>query len=698
MPAPDLGLRKRMAVVFIGTALFMAVLLVRVAYIQFIQGEELAKRALDMRTREVPVEAKRGTIYDRRGRELAVSVNVESVFAIPAQIRDAESTAATVATILGMEKDDVLRRITLPSSFVWIKRKIEEDVARQLKAKKLPGIETTQESKRYYPKGNLASHVLGIAGIDNQGLEGVELFYDTPLGGSKGKIIIEFDARGQEMPQALHRYIAPVDGNDAYLTIDEVVQFIAERELEQAMIRHQAKGGVIIVMDPTTGEILAMAVRPDYDPNNYNDYPVQNRRNIAVVDAFSPGSTFKPITAAAALEEGLVKMSDRFFCGGSIKVPGAVISCWSSNHGSLSFLEVIRHSCNVGFVNVGLRVGKEKFYEYVQAFNLTDKTGIDFPGEATGIMLKPDVMKTVDLAVMSFGQTLTVTPLQLITAVAAIANDGKLMRPHLLKEIRSPEGVVVAEQPPEMLRQVISRETARELKEAMRSVVEEGTGRHAYIEGYTVAGKTGTAQKVVEGRIVRGRYTAMFVGFVPYDNPKLIALAMLDEPEGAYYGGQIAAPLWAAVVRDVLQYLEIPPAPKTSTDLKPSAADPADIQVTVPNVVNLTPAEAMSVAREAGVRVFVEGGGPRILQQTPAAGASVKKDTMVIAFTEGEPGGKEQVTVPDLIGKTMRSVAATLAQVGLQMETEGSGLAIEQDPVPGTQVPSGTIVRVRFSP
>lgn len=692
---PGLGLRRRVILLFVFSALIILVLLGRLAYIQFVWAEDLGRMALETRMREVPVEPKRGVIYDRKGRELAISVNVESVYAIPAQIEDPEATAETISGVLGIPADEVLLKITRPQSFVWVERKVPEDVARQLRLLELPGIDFTQESKRYYPKDVLACHIIGIAGIDNQGLEGMEMVYDKYLRGTYGKIIIEFDARGKEMPQATHGYVPPVDGDNLFLTIDEVIQFVAERELEKAVLANGAKGGSIIVMEPSTGDILAMAAWPRFDPNFYSEYPAESRRNPAISDSYSPGSTFKPITAAGALEEGVVTMNTTFNCPGSIKVPGAVISCHrAGGHGTINMWEIIEHSCNVGFINVGLKLGIESFYKYLVSFGLTQKTGIDFPGEAVGIVPRPENTKIVDLACMSFGQTLTITPIQLTAAISAIVNDGAYMQPRLAREVRSPDGTVQAKMEPRAVRQVISRETANELKAALQRVVDQGTGRHAYIEGYNVGGKTGTAQKVIGGRIVEGRYVASFIGFAPVENPRAVVLVLIDEPSGAYYGGQIAAPVFASVMKDILHYLEVPPN-SVPTRERPSDAPVEDLMV--PNLVNLTPDEASRVASEAGLSLTVEGSGAMICAQVPAAGAIVPSGVMLLAYTDemsATPFGT--VRVPALEGMSIRQVAEKLAAAGLRLNPIGSGVATSQDPAPGSEVDAGTLVDVVF--
>jgi len=681
-------------VILICVCAFMAALAGRLAWLQLVMGDELAAKAMEVRMREIPVEARRGNIYDRNGSELAVSVDVYSVFAIPAQVEDPAECAQELAAVLGMEPGEVFQRLTRSLAFVWVKRKIDDQQARRIRELNLAGIGLTQESKRYYPKGTLAAHIIGISGIDNQGLEGIELYYDRQLRGVPGRIVVEFDARGREMPHATHHYVPPEEGHHLLLTVDEVIQYLAERELEACVKQHGAKGGVIVAMDPQTGEVLAMACYPTYDPNDYQSYDVAWRRNRAVCDTYAPGSTFKPITAAAALEEGLYTLNSWFYCGGSIRVPGATVSCWrSGGHGSLSFLEIIEQSCNVGFVQVGLKLGAERFCRYVSAFELDDKTGIDFPGEARGIMLAPQEVKPVDLAVMAFGQTLTVTPIGLARAFCAIANGGKLLRPYLVKEIRNSRGDLVWSQGPQVVRQVISPQTARDLQRALEQVVISGTGRKAQVPGYRVAGKTGTAQKVEGGRIAPGKYMAWFVGYVPADDPRLLLLVAIDEPAGSFYGGQVAAPVFARIAQEALSYLEIPPRTDVET---PAPAPPSEVEV--PSLLNLSLDDAARICRERGLELKISGPGDVVLGQVPPPGVVVRPGTQVLVETEPPAAAGGTVTLPDLRGKTIREVAETLGAMGLLLDARGSGIARAQEPAPGSQVREGTVVTVYFEP
>lgn len=705
----QVSLKRRVMALFIAVALAELVLAGRLAWIQVVKGQELGLRALEVRTHEVPVEAKRGTIYDRRGRELAISISAESAFAVPAEVKDPSKTAAVLSGILGMPEDDLFRRLTTPAAFVWLRRKVEPEQAKKIRELKLPGVDLTQESKRFYPKGSLLSHVLGISGIDNQGLEGVELEYDHELRGIPGKIVVEYDARGRELPQALHRYEPAVDGNDLFLTVDEVIQHIAERELKSAVARYKAKGGVVVAMNPKDGAILALANQPDYDPNRYQDYPDSARRNAAISDTICPGSTFKPVTAAAALEEGVANLNSTFYCGGTLQVPGHVVHCWlDGGHGSQNFIEIVQNSCNVAFANLGLGLGAQRFYKYLDAFGITSRTGIDLPGEAVGLVPPVDSVKPVDIAVMSFGQTLTLTPIQLATAISAIVNGGVMVRPHVVKEIRGPDGTLLRQFGAEPVRKVIADETARDMKKALVAVVEKGTGRQAYIEGYSIGGKTGTAQKVIGGRVSQEKHMASFVGFAPADDPQVLVLVILDEPQGAYFGGQVAAPLFKAIMADTLQYMDVPRTPagrvRGAPGVQGEATPPGQESplsaaeaglVEVPNTVGLTVGEARKALSDAGLKPRVEGQGEKVVQQVPPRGVKVSRDTTVILFSEDD---QTRVIVPYLKGSTVREAGGTLSKLGLILVPSGTGFAVSQDPEPGTRVKKGTEVKVRFEP
>ncbi|MBP2653098.1 MAG: spoVD 1 [Firmicutes bacterium] len=687
--ASHVTIRKRAAVLFLFVIVIMMGLIGRLGYLQFVKSNWLMENATDQRVREIPVEAKRGIIYDRNGKEMAVSVNTESVYAIPAEIQNADETAAKLAAILTLDADKLSRKLKRRQAFTWIERKIDERTARAIKTINLPGIGLTQEGRRQYPFENLASHVLGFTGIDSQGLDGVELTFDSYLKGRHGGIVVEYDARGQEIPYATHRYAPPVEGQNVYLTIDVVIQQIVERELDRVIRDTQAKSVTIIVMEPNTGEILALANKPDYNPNKFADYSPKLWRNNAVSNTYEPGSTFKIITTSAVLGEGIISSSDRFFDPGEVEVQGRIIHCWKAGgHGSQSFAEVVQNSCNVGFVNVGLKLGAESFYRYIKAFGFGRVTGIDLPGEAKGIIIDETKVKPINIATMAIGQSIAVTPIQLISAAAAVANGGKLLRPQLVREVRDKDGNITRCFYPDIINTVVNEKTAQAVKGILENVVEQGTGRNAYVEGFRVAGKTGTAQKVGSGGYVAGKYVASFLGFAPADNPRMVMLVVIDEPVGAYYGGVIAAPVFNAVARDILQYMKVVPTAETST----SEAEP---HVIVPGVINCLVPDAVAELKKMKLEARVEEAGNRVADQIPKPGSRVPAGSLILLYTLTPRYSVGEVTVPDLTGKTEREAADVLAELGLFIQPFGNGSStVRQHPLAGSKVMPGTTVVV----
>ncbi|MGI6092583.1 MAG: stage V sporulation protein D [Veillonellaceae bacterium] len=689
--AAHVTIRKRLAIFFLFVALIMFGLGCRLMYIQFFRSSWLTENAIDQRIRDIPVEAKRGVIYDRHGRELAVSVSTESVYAIPAEIRNAEETAAKLAAILNLDEDKLAAKLKKRQAFTWIKRKIDVESATAVKKLNLSGIGLTQENRRYYPNENLAAHVLGFTGIDSQGLDGIETTFDSYLKGRPGSIVVEYDARGREIPYASHRFVPPVEGHNIYLTIDTVIQQIIERDLERVMKDTQAAAATIIVMKPNTGEILALANRPDYNPNRFADFSPKLWRNIAVSNAYEPGSTFKVLTTTAALDAKVVKLDDRFFDPGGIEVQGRTIHCWKhGGHGSQSFCEVVENSCNTGFVTVGLKLGSDQFYKYLDAFGLGRPTNVDLPGEAKGIMINKNQVKPINIATMSMGQSIAVTPIQLLTAVSAVANDGLRVRPQIVREVRDKAGNVIRGFQPDIVERIVNVDTAKEVKNVLESVVSNGTGKNAYIEGYRIAGKTGTAQKVGGGGYVPGKYVASFVGFAPADNPQIAMLVVIDEPVGIYYGGQIAAPVFGAAAKDILEYLKV--APRLDEN---SNRESLEAHIIVPSVINLEVPEAIKVLRQAGLDVRVEESGGRVADQIPKPGSRIPKGTSVLVYTLTPRFGIGEVTVPDCNGLTLKETSELLGNVGLIISPIGTGQkTVKQDPLPGSKVPTGASITV----
>ncbi len=701
MQTTGLLVRKRIATLFFLFTIGFSLLGVRIFWVQFVQGAELSAKATQNRMRDVPVESKRGIIYDRNGHELAISISADSVYAIPAEIRRSkreQEVAQKLAQVLGMDEANIFKRLTAISSFEWIKRQITPEQAKQIRDLELPGIDLTEESRRYYPKGTLASHILGVSGIDNTGLEGIDKFYDELVGGTKGWIVVEHDAAGRDIPEATHKFIPPVDGGNLVLTIDETIQYITERELDKVFKERQAKNAAAIVMDPKTGEILAMASRPTFNPNSYNESPAINRRNYAINDAYEPGSTMKITTAAMALEEAIVNRDTPFYCPGYVKVGAETIGCPDRKaHGNQTFAEIVENSCNVSFVKVGLELGAEKYYQYVNAFGFGKLTGIDLPGEAKGILVPQATAKQIDLAVMAMGQANAVTPIQLTTAVSAVANNGKLMKPHLLKQVVDRDGKVIQSKQPETIRTVIAEDTAKELCVILEGEVTNGTGRNAYIDGYHVGGKTGTAQKIAPGGgYLASEYVASFIGVAPSDDPRLVCLVVVDAPQGyPYYGGWVAAPAAREIINDSLRYLEVPLRNKDGQQVEVAAE-----KVVVPDLVNLPLADALAGISARGLKAKVNGTGNIVWQQTPRGQSKLSKGSEVIIYLSPFPKDDKngQITVPDLQGKSMKEVARILADLGLHLVPEGYGISRQQSPEAGKVITSGSTVKVQFQP
>ncbi|MCL1905837.1 MAG: penicillin-binding protein 2, partial [Clostridiales bacterium] len=512
------GMRRKITIALILMLLAFLAVISRLFVIQFVQAGELQEKAEDDRTRDLSVAASRGTIFDRNGNKLAISVTADSITASPPHVIKSEKEdeiAAFLARALDLDKQKVLDDITKNAMFTWVKRKVDFAAADSIRQAQLPGIHIIGESRRYYPKGMLAANIIGYAGVDNQGLEGMELTLDDLLRGQPGRIIGEYDAYGHSLPQGHFEYVPPSDGYDIYLTIDENIQYFCERELDKLMISNSApKSAGIIMLRPATGEILAMAQRSSYDPNYFSAAGLAEQRNIMVTDSYEPGSTFKIITAAAALEEGTASLQSTYYDRGYVQVYDAKINCWSNKdpHGNQSFVEAMQNSCNPALVAIGQSLeAKEKglFYKYIRAFGFGAPTGIDLPGEAAGIMQADNRVGPVGLATISIGQGISVTPIQMASAVAAVANGGKLLKPQLVYQVKDGD-TVVSDFEPQQVRQVISAETAATLRGVLEEVVTGGTGSRAYIEGYRVGGKTGTAQKPGPGGYMDGKYVASF--------------------------------------------------------------------------------------------------------------------------------------------------------------------------------------------
>jgi cell division protein FtsI (penicillin-binding protein 3) len=551
----------RRAVVCVVFLLGFLVILLRLFDLHILKAETMTKRANSQHHKMVTLDSNRGAIFDRQGRALALNLDVPSVYASPVSVKNPRLVANRLSKVLEVPRKELEQRLRGNREFVWIKRKINSENATQVEALSIPGINMVKEKRRFYPKGTLLAHVLGFAGMDSQGLEGLEVGYERYLQGQARKVLLDRDAFGRLIfPENQHEADG-LSGNTIHLTIDEVIQFMAEQALESAVEKTQARGGSIIVMDPKTGGILAWTLRPTFDPNHVNSVSPERWRNRAVTDPYEPGSTMKIMLAAAALEENLVRPESLIYAGdGEVSISGTVIHD-HEKAGWVTFREAIQQSSNVAAAKIALELGKDRMYQYLRAFGYGEKTGIDLPGESIGILSKTEQWSGRTLPSVAMGQEIAVTPLQLVTAVSAIANGGALMKPFIVERVRTTQGGSVWSREPEIRRHPIRPQTANTLTALLENVVEEGTGSQAAIQGYRVAGKTGTAQKVEPetGTYSSSKSISSFVGFAPADDPRFVMLVVIDEPQGRGWGGAVAAPVFREVGEQVLRHLKVPP-------------------------------------------------------------------------------------------------------------------------------------------
>lgn len=643
MEKPTIGAKKRL-LVFLFCAMFGYLLLLgRVAFIEFFRGAALQEMAYEQQTRDRLITPKRGSILDRNGAGIALTETVNAVSVIPVQVEKQEETARFLAEKLELEYAEVLEKMQQKVALVRIKTKVAPEIAAEIRAADYPGVEVDEDVRRVYPYAELAAQVIGFVGKDNQGIIGLEAKYDALLEGEQGKILTLTDSRGNEVDSEQER-IPPVDGQNLVTTIDVVMQQYAEQTIAKAVETKGAKKGLIIILNPQNGEIYAMANDPTFDLNDpftindaalaevwesfsqeeKNDYLNQMWRNTAINDTYEPGSTFKIVTSSAGLEEGVVTPESRFFCRGFHVAGDRQIKCWRypRTHGAENFVQGVQNSCNPVFMEVGERLGAETFLEYMEKFGFTEKTGIDLAGEATGIIHKLENVGPVELATMSFGQSFQITPLQLLRAASAIVNGGHLITPHFAMGIADADGNLVESFSYEMGEQVISKETSEMMKKILESVVAEGTGSKAYIPGYRIGGKTATSEKLPRRS---GKYIASFMAFAPAEQPQVMALVLIDEPQGVYYGGTVAGPVMQELLQNILPYLGIEPQ---YNEKEAEAA--AEWKTTVPDFVGMTWNEAKVQGFQAGLSVQADVEGETVARQMPPTGESVNRGTKVI--------------------------------------------------------------------
>lgn len=734
-----------------GIAAFI-VLAAKLYDIQIVHHDEYEAAAIAQQVRETTVSAARGTLYDRNGRILAISAGVDTIYISPAEIErgheDAEAIAKGLSEILGVDYETILKRAQNTKSwYEVVARKVEPEVSEKVREFKAEGgysgIKIEADTKRYYPNGSLASHVIGFVGLENKGLGGIEARYDSLLSGKNGYVMRSTTAAGTDMLYSSYEdYVDAEDGQSLSLTIDSTIQYYIEKHLAQAVADYDIQNGAAaICMEVDTGAILSMASLGNFDLNDYQTISAEAEaeiraaaqsdeeynelyslaqqlqwRNKAISDTYEPGSTFKIITLAMALEEGVVSENSSFYCGGSMNVlgRGSPLKCWKyGGHGSQSLTQAVQHSCNVAFVNIGQLVGEEKFYEYAEGFGfidrtqdtsqqLTAKTGIDLGGESGSIWWSEDVFCNPEnlsqLAAASFGQTFNITPIQLITAVSACVNGGRLMKPYLVQSVEDSEGNIVSQTEPELVRQVISEETSATVRKILEQVVgdqKEGTGHNAYVAGYRIGGKTGTSTKTTEEIAGNKEYIVSFIGFAPADDPEIAILVLLDDPSsesGIYIsGGQMAAPVVGKMMADILPYLGYEPE-YTDAELE-------NIDRPVPEVAGMSLAEAQRALTESGFKSRIIGEGDTVTDQLPRPGVVIASGSEVLLYA-GQSPAPTQETMPDVRGLSYAEAVERLGDIGVYLSsgnssTDAANLIVSgQSIAPGTAVEHGTVVDV----
>ena len=626
----------RMKILFLIFSFLLCLVVVRIFYVQIFEYDKLYSLANDLWSRDLPIEADRGLILDRNGVVLADNLTTTSLVIIPNQIKDKKDVSEKLASILGISYEDMYKHVNKNTSIERVHpegRRLSYEVANKISELKLDGVYLVKESKRNYPFGNLLSHTLGYVGIDNQGLSGLELQYDKYLTGESGAIKYFSDAKGNKLNLS-DVYLEPQDGMNLQLTIDINIQKSLERELDNVVSMFSPDMALAIVMDPNTGEILGMASRPDYDPNNYKNYTSEVlSRNLPIWSTYEPGSTQKIITTAAAVNEGVVDLDkDTFYDGGSVKVDTSVIKCWKAGgHGQQTFMEVLQNSCNPGFVKLGQLLGKDRLFSYLDKFGFGERTGIDLSGEGTGIIFPLSKVGNVELATTAFGQGISVTPIQQVTAVSAVVNGGKLYKPYVVKNILEKEtGNIIDKKEPVFVRKTISEETSKIMRRALENVVSKGGGKAAYIDGYRIGGKTGTAQKVQNGVYLVNNYIMSFMSVVPANKPQAVFYLAIDNPKNtAMLSSYTTTPIARRILLDIIDALGIE---KQSNQIEKDLEWNDTPIYEVPNVVGINKKEATNLLKNFSVEYV--GDGEKVISQSPDAGTRVEEKSIVRLMLE----------------------------------------------------------------
>lgn len=625
-----------MKIMLLLITLVFIIIIFRVFYIQVFDYKKLNNYASNLWSRNLPIKADRGLIYDRNGIVLADNVTTTSLVVIPNQIKNKEETATKLSEILNVDYDTMYKHVSKRTSIERVHpegRRLSYEIADKIKDLKLDGVYLVKESQRSYPYDTYMAHTLGFVGVDNQGLSGIELTYDNYLTGQDGAIKYYSDAKGNKL-KLNEVYQQPQDGMNITLTINNEIQASLERELNNAVTKFDPDRAIGLVMDPNSGEILAISARPNFSPSSYQKYSIEEiNRNLPIWATYEPGSTFKIITLAAALEEKKVDLDkDTFVDTGSVKVENSTLHCWKhGGHGHETFLQVVENSCNPGFVELGQRLGKNTLFSYINKFGFGKKTGVDLNGEASGIIFNLNKVGPVELATTAFGQGVSVTPIQQVTAVSAAINGGTLYKPYIVKSINEPEtNTIIKENKKQAVGKVISEDTSKEVRRALESVVANGSGRTSYIDGYRVGGKTGTAQKVSNGKYLANNYILSFIGFLPADDPKVVVYIAIDNPKGTVqYGGTTVGPISKAVLQDCIKALNIEKR-EDGLDKKYKWPDPKTLKVE--NVVGMDVEDAKDKLK--GFEVIVEGNGDKVIHQSPDEGTTLDEGKTVRIFTE----------------------------------------------------------------
>lgn len=651
------GVRIRIRLIGVVFALGFVLVAMRAFDLQVMQEEQWGERAERQHQKVIPLTPQRGTIFDSNGQELAVSVDVDSIYVEPRKLEDRADAAKQLAKALDLNPRTVSAKLKGNSNFVWLKRQVAPAQSEQVKKLKLSGVGSIKEPRRFYPNSNVAAHLLGFTGLDPKGLEGLELEYDKMILGRGGYLVMERDALGRGLGAGTPQVQGATRGHDLYLTIDKNLQYLAERELAAGIRESDAKAGTVVILEPSTGKVLAMASAPEYNPNAFFRYKPHQWRNRAICDSFEPGSTFKVFLMAAALNEAVITTTQKIDCeNGTFRVGGKEIHD-HKKYQKLTPAEIIKYSSNIGSAKIGKLLERKNFHRYIEDFGFGQQTGVDLPGEAIGLVRPPNRWFEVDLAAVSFGQGISVTPIQLAAATAAIANGGYLMEPYVVERVVDSQGQVTRQNQPRQVRKVVAQDVAHVVSRMMEMTTEDGgTATNARVQGYRVAGKTGTAQKVdpVTGGYSADKRVASFVGFLPAEAPRLVILVAIDEPKKGVYGGLIAAPVFSQIATQAMQYLKV----------APNGEMPAG--ETLPSLEQL----------------FVEAMKPERTQP----------QNVVVTDNTGGP------QMPDFTGLSYRQVLELMEDRNLNVSCRGRGRVVEQSPGPGVPIPYGAPIWVRMAP